>query len=906
MRPLELTMSAFGPYAGQVHLDLSRLGTQGLYVITGDTGAGKTTIFDAITFALYGEASGAQRDASMLRSRYADPETPTQVILKFSYGDQVYQVTRNPEYERAKKSGTGTTTEKASALLELPNGDQIFKRAEVDEKLREIIGLNRQQFAQIAMIAQGDFLKLLLADTRARQQIFRDIFKTGYYQTFQERLKELYQGLYRDYAALKTRMQQELEQIQWPEEALEIRVEEARAGSMPTREALELLEEGIERFTSEEERLTSEGDRWMKVREDVAKRLQQATARETLEQQYKTLQSEAERARQRVIEAARAASEVRDLLPKADTWMEQSAAIEARKQEYREADDLQEQVDGLKLRQDGSEKNIQRMERDLNTINAQIQKAKQELDELGAVEEKLTIASHDLEALNAVSKELDALLKDRKAYNEAVRKYESAAGVARQQRETADWMRRAFNDQQAGIIAETLQDGMPCPVCGSTEHPHKAHKDISAPAQAEVETAEEKARQLQETANRRSTEAALCKGTMEGRARQLQEHMPARLQDLPDEEKRARLDEDLTDLKYTVQKLSAQKEQKAQLEKTVPEQEKTREELRSRLESERLNRAQIQTRWEAGQKRLTVLLDQLPFASLAEAEKAQKDLVRQANELKDRAKKLEEDRQKAETGSKAADAAVDQIRLQLESTHAEDKQTLEEAREQAIQAQDAVDQKRTRLHAILKADRGSRDRIAKLEEDLSEQGEKLGQMRTLSDTASGTLAGKERIMLETYIQMHYFDRILDRANVHLMRMSGGQYDLIRQKRPASLRGQSGLELDVIDHYNGSTRSVRTLSGGESFIASLSLALGLSEEIQASAGGVRLESMFVDEGFGTLDEETLDQAVKALEGLTEGHRLIGVISHVQALREHMDRQIIVRKDPSGGSRAEIVV
>ena len=190
MRPLELTISAFGPYAGQIHLDLSQLGQQGLYVITGDTGAGKTTLFDAITFGLYVEASGAQRDASMLRSRYADPETPTQVTLKFSYGDQIYQVTRNPEYERAKKSGTGTTTEKANAMLELPDGRQIFKQTDVDQALQDIIGLNRKQFAQIAMIAQGDFLKLLLADTRERQQIFRDIFKTKYYQDFQDRLKE--------------------------------------------------------------------------------------------------------------------------------------------------------------------------------------------------------------------------------------------------------------------------------------------------------------------------------------------------------------------------------------------------------------------------------------------------------------------------------------------------------------------------------------------------------------------------------------------------------------------------------------------------------------------------------------------------------------------------------------------
>ena len=906
MRPLELTMSAFGPYAGQVHLDLSKLGTQGLYVITGDTGAGKTTLFDAITFALYGEASGAQRDASMLRSRYADPETPTQVTLKFSYGDQIYQVTRNPEYERAKKSGIGTTTEKAAASLELPDGSQIIKRAEVDEKLREIIGLSRQQFAQIAMIAQGDFLKLLLADTRARQQIFRDIFKTGYYQVFQERLKDRYMVLNREHADLKTRMQQELEQIRWPEEDADPRVEAARSGGMPIMEVLELLDEGIERFTREEEQWKDTVTRWIRVREEVAQRLQKASDREALEKKHQELKIEAEKTLQKAREAAEASEEVAGQLPQIDVWTQQSAAIEARKAEYREEDELKDRVADLKYKRDVSEENIRRMGSKIDTINEEVEQAKKELAELGQVEEQLTAATHDLKELTAVSKELDALLEERREYNKAVRRYQSAYDEALKQRNESDWMRRAFNDQQAGIIAETLEEGMPCPVCGSTEHPHKAHKDISAPTQAEVETAEEKTRQLMETANRRSTEAASRKGAMDSREQQLRERMPVQLRELDDEEKRYRIEAELAELKRSVQMLSAQKERKMRLENIVPEKEKAKEELRARMEAERVACAQIKAGYEADQKRLMTLQEQLPFASLAEAEKAQKELIRQIDELKGRSARLEEERHKLQTDHKAADAAVRQLELQLQDTQAEDCQKLEEARKQAVRAQEEAAGNQSRLHSILEADQGSRERIARIEADLSVQEEKLGQMKTLSDTASGTLAGKEHIMLETYIQMHYFDRILDRANVHLMRMSGGQYDLIRQKRPATFRGQSGLELDVIDHYNGSTRSVRTLSGGESFIASLSLALGLSEEIQASAGGVRLESMFVDEGFGTLDEETLDQAVKALESLTEGHRLIGVISHVQALRERLDRQIVVRKDRNGGSRAEIMV
>ena len=904
MRPLELTMSAFGPYAGETHLDLSRLGRQGLYVITGDTGAGKTTLFDAITFALYGEASGEQRDASMLRSRYADPETPTLVTLKFSYGDQVYQVTRNPEYERAKKSGTGTTIEKAAATLELPDGRQILKKTDVDQALREIIGLDRKQFAQIAMIAQGDFLKLLLADTRARQQIFRDIFKTKYYQIFQERLKERTGSLSREFDAIRIRMQQEMEQIQWPEEEMDPQVEAACTGSLPPDEVLSLLDAGIARFTDKENAYLQERNHWIDVREQTLKRLDQEEQRTNLIRQRQQQMQDIVTAELAEETTGVALKQAQALEPHIEIWTKEAAAIETQIPQYQMRDELQKKVREQEQLEQDLKQEIRRLDQQFQNVKDRIEKAKEELGTLGSVDRDLINTGHELDELQGLAQDLKSLIEDRNAYAEAAREYQAAAIAAEEKRDEADHKRRAFNDQQAGIIAETLEEGKPCPVCGSTVHPHIAQKDVTAPTQAEVEAAEKNARKKQESANRLSADAARLKGIAEALKKRLQDRIEARFGNLEEADWMPTVQARLLQVKDLEFQLKRKKQRKDQLDQTLPTDEKSRDDLRTRIESKRAEQAHEAAGAEANRQQLAALQQALPFISLREARREQDELKRKIKDLKNSITQKNEDHRKAEDQVTKAKAALAQTEQTLRDLPVQDRQELEAERDRATRARDEADQQYTRIHTILTADRGIRDRIEEKSGLLAAKEAEYVEMKALSDTASGSLAGREHIMLETYIQMHYFDRILDRANVHLMLMSGGQYDLIRQKQPITNRGQSGLELDVIDHYNGSTRSVRTLSGGESFIASLSLALGLSEEIQASAGGVRLESMFVDEGFGTLDEETLDQAVRALESLTEGHRLIGVISHVQALRERLDRQIVVRKDRNGGSRAEI--
>lgn len=599
MRPLNLTMSAFGPYAGRTTVDFSVLGTSGLYLITGDTGAGKTTIFDAITYALYGEASGESRESSMLRSKYAAPETPTFVELTFLNGGKTYTVRRNPEYTRPKTRGTGTTVQKADAELTMPDGRIITKARDVTAAMTDIVGVDREQFARIAMIAQGEFRKLLLAQTDERKAIFRQIFHTGQYQALQNRLKEEAAALDRQCGELEAGLRQ-------------------AAGS---------------------------------IRCDAPETLPDA------------LDTDA-------------------LLAALDTLLHaDEAALTQAQAEHAETETQREQV----------------------------------LSDLGKAEA--------LEAARGKLAEAES------AWTEAQAEMKAAQAAL----DTATASQPEIQSRRQGITR--LEDAL---------RRYEQLDTLRAQAEAERKRLAQKRSDL-DAARARTDAAAKALETARG-------------------------------------KLS-------------------------------------------GQPKLAVRAEQLQ---------------RQIS---------------------TCDARLEQNRA----------------------ARTAIDTRRQQ-HAAVRA--------------------RWQWVHALAATANGAVPGKEKIMLETYIQTAYFDRILGRANTRLLIMSGGQYELRRCARAGDNRSQTGLELEVIDHYNGTARSVKTLSGGETFAASLSLALGLSDEVQATAGGVQLEAMFVDEGFGSLDSEALQQALAALVGVSGGSRIVGIISHVAELKDRIDRQIIVTKDRSGGSRVQV--
>ncbi len=926
MRPLKLTMSAFGPYKGVMEIDMEKLGESGLYLITGDTGAGKTTLFDAITFALFGEASGENRTAGMLRSKYAEPETPTEVVLCFRYRGQDYTVRRNPEYERPAKRGSGTTMQKAGAELILPDGAVLSRPREVDQRILTILGVNHQQFSQIAMIAQGDFLKLLLADTKERQEIFRKLFETERYKALQQQLQNDARRLYGEKEDARKAMAQYIQMTAAdPLDPLAPELLRAHRGEMLIDDVLPLLERILKNDQERNARLESRIG-------ETTKTLEQISAHMTAISAYRKLQAETART-----EACLAASEPK-LTALKEAWTSeqlreperqeirrQETVLQAELSQYRELSALekaqtercqklsQQQMlqESCRVKQEKKAQQLEKARQELKNLEdsdvqlARTQAALSEADQkLGQLQE-LEIRYQELEKKNR------AMLRAQHAFQRAQESFEEA---------NASWRdkNRAFLCEQAGILAADLKIGDSCPVCGHTitKESVLARLSSGAPTEADVEQARMDAEALRKKADTESRTAGDRKGQYEASVQHVLQACRTLFGDITDPETgRQHLERAQTELQARAEKLRTEtaalqekSERKAKLEKGIPEAEQQLSQLQQALQQAGTAKAELQAAVRTADAELLRRRAALSFPSEKEASEeirrlsARRTAAEQALQKAEQAVRTEEQRMASLRGSlqqlqaqqkTAEGAAYDEVAEREAQTR------LSGERQQLRQEANAVNVRvQQNAHCLEKLRTGAAD--------LSEKERRYAFVNELSNTANGTLSGAEKMTLETYIQTTYFDRILRRANTRLMIMSDAQYELVRRKTADNYRAQSGLELDVIDHYNGTTRSVKTLSGGESFQASLSLALGLSDEISSSVGGIRLDTMFVDEGFGSLDEDALHTAIRALSELTEGHRLVGIISHVAELKQQIDRQILVTKDRTGGSRAEVVV
>lgn len=953
MRPVRLTLSAFGPYAGETVLELSRLGDRGVYLITGDTGAGKTTIFDAIAFALYGNTSSDGRKPRMLRSKYASSDARTYVEMTFLYGEKEYTVRRNPEYTRAKLRGEGETREKPDASLWMPDGRVITGDRPVTAAIQELISLNREQFLQIAMLAQGSFSRLLSGKTEDRGAIFRELFKTRPYQRFQERMKEEARKLERSYEESCRSMDQYMGGVLARDEAMALRWEEAKEGHQEAvtelldqmiagdqeqyksaREALAGLRERMEADSSELARL-QDALRLKKEYEEALSLLREAEP--ALLQAAADLEREKDREeekRELVGELARLkesleACERRDKL-EADRQQAVKRTVEFKRQEEKAAARRQEQ----KAQEEAWEKELL----SLKDADQELHAAQLQLERLGEYRQRILNARQEYAGYE---KELWELKKAREAYGKAdVRRNQAEESYRR--------LYQVFLDDQAGILAAELRENHPCPVCGSLDHPAPAMPKAAGAGTGPVGKEQvDQARKEAELAGRAAEEASLYAGRLSGSlesryervSRNIKEEtaawkagwqeriLQAEQEALKDTERafgkgrQQFLETWKTLLEQLEETLLARegplKERTAALKQAVQRRQKLEEGLRrlradSEGAAEELQKAlgaQIQenTRIRELERQIEELKAGTAFQDIQGVKKREKELL-------DHLKELEQAFKEANVRYEAMNRRVldargrsEALGRQLEGWGRAPEARAEEVRarqEELRREYTVLEQKVQTLHHRLETNTGIRRQLEKETEAIEELQSRWRWVKSLSDTASGEVTGKERVTLEAYVQMAFFERIIARANTRFMVMSGGQYELKRATEEDN-RGKSGLGLNVIDHYNGTERSVRTLSGGESFQASLSLALGLSDEIQEAAGGIRLDTMFVDEGFGSLDEDTLELAVKALTGLAEGRRLVGIISHVQELKARIHRQILVTKDRQGGSRARII-
>ena len=934
MRPLRLTLSAFGPYAAQTTLDLEKLGKGGLYLITGDTGAGKTTLFDAITYALYDHSSSGIREGSMLRCKYADDKTPTFVELEFEVHGVRYTVRRNPEYQRPKARGEGMTTEKADATLTYPDDrPPVTKAKDVTAAVQEIIGLDYNQFSQIVLIAQGQFTKLLNASTEERSRIFRKLFRTQRYAQLQERLQAEASALNQQRTAQNAKLDSLLGGLQFSPEDPDAEALRTLCAQTVPETALAMLDALTARQAAALEEAGTALQATEAQLDTVQQQLGAAAQAQRLAQQLAARQAELAAAKP-ALDAARA---------EAGRHAGDAAQLDALTAQVTQAQSALAAYDALDTlcRQQTEARDAARLaaaqahkrRTQLDSLNAALAAAETELAALADADTRLLALQNRSaqlaqrgEALAKLEQRLADCQRQAKTAHKAQENYRAAAAAQDEARARRDALERAFLDAQAGLLAESLTEGAPCPVCGSTHHPARALLPHTAPTQAQVEAARQAAaeadRQAQNASAAAQSALATANEAKTSLRRDAETLLPERFT-TPEgtvpltfalmtnvlAEENAALQTAQTDCKAQCRQADADCRRKAQLE--ADRQAKTRQRPaleQAAAEADRSAAAQNASA-DALEGQIAERRAALPYPRRADAQAALDKLEADRSTLRTGMDTAQRKLKQAEQTVAAAEAAVEALTAQQTAAQKElPARSAEELTAQQTEltaARESLRSREKQLSAQLLPNRKTAAQYRAAAEARQTLESRWQWVSALAATAGGTLTSKQKIKLEAYIQMNYLDRILRYANTRLMQMTAGQYELERIGAE-NQRSQSGLDLGVIDHYNGTRRSVKTLSGGESFKASLALALGLSDEVQSSAGGIRLDTLFLDEGFGSLDEESLELAIRVLSGLTEGDRLVGIISHVGALKDRIDRQVVVHKARTGGSTVELRV
>ena len=919
MRPLQLTMSAFGPYAGQTQIDMDRLGESGLYLITGDTGAGKTTIFDAITFALYGEASGQARSSAMLRSKYAAPQTPTFVELTFLLRGQRFTVRRSPEYERQKARGEGTVKNRPEAVMTYPDGHVTASYRGVTQEVESLIGLSHDQFAQIGMIAQGDFRRILLAGTQERREIFRRIFHTERYAELERLLSERANAARREAEESERALLQHAQGLCVPPELEDQFAPLAKEGAFVRIPAMmALAREGL---ALDEEKKARQAEAVRALTQESAALEQRIGQAQTLLDNRRKLEIAVQRIDVQTANteaAQRESAAAQALRPRADELAGAIGLGEAQLTEYAQADALAAQIDAAQQDEQAQRAQAEKLAVEQKALHEGIAKARRLVETLPEVtaaqvtaQEAAARAKERAARLGVLAKALDEAERSGARAAKARALSDAAMAKKAQAQERYAAGEAAFYGAQAGYMAQRLTDGAPCPVCGALHHPAPAALTEDAVSQEQLRALREARTQAEEDAAARFGEAESARSACQA-ARQHAAQLCAEL-GVPEQ--------DAASHTAAAQTAAAreQREQEAialeraerakKLENTrrqIPEKEEQERGLQDAVLAAQSRAASLHSEAEQKRIQLSQLRERLPHASLAAAQAALDALKKEKQAIGLRMERAQLAEREAREALARLEASRAELARQIETAPAQEPmETLLEKRAELARRADALRGEGNALHLRIAKNGETLARMEKGMQDAQEKRERSRVIASLAMTANGQLSGRDKVTLETFVQMTYFDRVLRRANRRLLQMTDGQYELRRLRMADNQRSQSGLDMEVVDHVNGSSRSVRTLSGGETFKASLALALGLSDEIQENAGGVGLDTLFVDEGFGSLDSQSLTQAIAVLAELTQGRRLVGIISHVEELGRRIERQLVVTKDRAGESHVRVV-
>lgn len=1042
MKPVKLIMNAFGPYARDAVVDFEEFGQAGLFLITGDTGAGKTTIFDAITFALFNKTSGTDREVNTLRSDYAAESEETYVDFTFSHKGRIYQVQRYPQYEKMKKNGTGFTTKTAKAKFSRNPDSPIEGTKQVNEAVEELLRINYEQFKQISMIAQGEFREVLNADSKKRGEILQKVFATGNYKKMGICFEERSKAAYGKVAENLRRITQFFDGIQYQQDSEfceEIELQKKRNQSdklqYQTENMKTLLENIIEEDTAEivhleaisrekeqvaEEKTkqytliftTNESfekydklsvvreellakaqymeecartlekqkqavyevkpahDAYQEACENLAKVKQRCTQleekcaeasdkRDLIEKQYLTVQERQEDAEQKKSEAMHLQKD-REVYERRAQLLEKKVECEQLKEQFQKEKDKQKKI--LLQLQEVLEVTQQKMkmyeEVPVRYVREEAEycRKKQEIEELKEVlEKKVPEWQEHRVKLESLQKQF---VKVRQAYDETAEKYERGE--------------KLWESSQAGILAAKLECGKKCPVCGSVEHPDPAQLSDEHISEVLLRRLKEEKQQAEKNKNEAYEKVTKVKSECDAKEQELKNKIETivsgkvELETAIDELK-VYYEKQYAALKVQVallQKLKTEKEQLLEAQKKEKQLQEQTEQEKKKQDMLEQKEKEIDTTYAQLQGQL-LALKELKYSSLPALENAIKVLLEEAEQIskeielwrgrlnrageevatqkaslessQKQMKELQETIAEKERNYQACmkeygfeQASVERFfvtKAELDATEkmvldyhgkvrvnaAEFAQAAEQikgkerkdarlAKEEAEQSKKEAQEVKALLNRVCNRRERNEETlraIKKLETQLDKQLQEVATLSNLSNLFNGRTSGKNKTSFETYVQMSGFDGIIRAANKRLQPMSGGQYQLYRHEDPEA-KGNVALNLDILDHYTGKKRPVSTLSGGESFMASLSLALGLSDRVAADAGGIKMETLFIDEGFGTLDEKALNDAVGMLHELSSSNKLIGIISHRQELKDEISKKILISKSGKGST------
>ena len=1037
MRPIKLTISAFGPYASKQVIDFEELKGRNIFVISGKTGAGKTTIFDAISYALYGEASGESRETDSLRSHFADDNTETYVELEFELRGEKYTVNRVPKQKKKKARGEGYTEKSADATLTLPDGKVITKVKNVTDKIIEILGITREQFKQIVMLAQGEFKKLLLADSVEREGIFRKIFNTYDFEKIQAELKDKAANLSKNRTKSKHEMEINLKNIKGEHDIVIDEYVDFPLVIEKLKDLLErdnniyktLNEEGKEvdnklQVKNQEKAIIETNNNLIKEKEIITKALEELLSKED---EYKN--------KAKTIIDGKNAKEVKYI---EDKLIETTKKLTKREEDYNLS---LKNIDSLKLKQEEANKLLQieeskecdreKLSVEINNLNKleekiieldslnnkvmhlkqsaensklqiinnkketeELKKSKEEkelqLKDIATLETKKVELESDIKAKNKTLDEVRELFKVIRSFqntyiehNNKAKEYKEFEVEYKKVKENYEKMDDLYKKEQAGILASKLQENEPCPVCGSTNHPNKAtiKENLKIPTKEELKVAKENLDKLEKENLEKINNLTTLNSNKTTYLEQVNNHLSmlsATLNiDKTFNSETAKVVKNLgTELKSVIDKLKDELLKvidkislKEKIEKelnlittTINEREQSLIKLEECEKNYTTELTQNITKIDEYKKEIpenitnVKTLNKLIEVKTKELNISKEKLAKLRLENENLAKKLEGEN----STSKEINKSIEELKLEIANNKAnfneaikeqgfDNIQTYEDAKLQ-ISMVESLEKEVENYNSELKLTKAKQEdiinktkdivfmdittideEIKSIQENKKELEGKLRDLHSIIDNNKTVLKNVENlniefkeieeeykvvgeladlangkkapyISFERYILASYFEDIIEAANIRLEKMTGDRFSLIRKTSKSKGAGQKGLELEIYDNYTDSSRDVSSLSGGESFKASLSLALGLSDIVQSNAGGVSLDTMFVDEGFGTLDPQSLDNAIDSLLELQRGGRLVGIISHVEELKERIDAKLEVTST-SKGSKVE---